>query len=99
TILSELTRAVVGQSVYTSQQDLEQRLAAVLPWDVELLGTSAQAIAVAIRRALGGAQAQLGLIRPEDQATQLSSEEVSRRTANWVGIPWRLLPEVPLPPA
>jgi lipoate-protein ligase A len=98
-ILEDLTRALIGHPATISQAELEHRLQAVVPWDVELIGTSTQAIAAAARRALGDQSARLLTVRQEDQGTQLSAEDIANRTITWKGQDWRVLPERPLPAA
>lgn len=95
-VLARMTEALVRMSVAASQEDLCQRLEDVLPWDVELLGTSTRAVALAVRRALGDVDAPLTLLPEDEIAGRLSDEAVRQRTKSWRGLPWRILPETPL---
>src|SRR5262245_60182831 len=52
-ILQRLADSIIGQPEGKSIQQWNSRLDAALPWDIELLGTSTKALAVAICRALG----------------------------------------------
>jgi len=95
--LHRLTTALVGQSSKLSIQQYKSKLDEVLPWDVELLGTSTQALAVAVCRALGQS-AELTSLIGEDQAP-LSDEQLAEKLAPWKDQHWHLLPEVSLAPA
>jgi lipoate-protein ligase A len=98
-ILERLTQAATGQPVQIESEQLAEALNRALPWDAELIGTSAAAMAVAIRRALGDPSAQLpdSLHPPDHQA--LSSEEIQQAIASWLTVAWHILPERPLSPA
>lgn len=77
---------------------LAARVRAAVPFGVELLGTSPEAIAVAVRRAITG---DPDLHEPPalDRIGAFTSDEIDRLTANWKQLPWRLIREVPLSPA
>jgi lipoate---protein ligase len=75
-------------------QAIESRVQAAIPFNVELLGTSAQVIAIAVRRAITG-EADLHEPQPLERVGSFSTEEIDRFTASWKSIPWQIIPEVP----
>jgi lipoate-protein ligase A len=93
-ISAELTNAPADLDVPA----LAARVRAAIPFGVELLGTSPEAIAVAVRRAVTG-DADLHDAPAMDRIGAFTSDEIDRLTASWKQLPWRLIPEVPLSPA
>jgi lipoate-protein ligase A len=93
-ISAELTNAPADLDVPA----LAARIRTAIPFGVEMLGTSPEAIAVAVRRAVTG-DPDLHDAPPLDRIGAFTSDEIDRLTANWKQLPWRLIPEVPLSPA
>lgn len=80
------------------QVDLwDKKLNSALPWEVELLGTSTLALAVAICRALGQ-PAELEPVQT-DEHRPLSDAELAEKLVPWSKTAWHLIPEVALAPA
>lgn len=77
---------------------LAARVRTAVPFGVELIGTSAEAVAVAVVRAVTG-NPDLHDVPHLDRIGAFTPAEIDRLTAEWRELPWRLLPEVPLPPA
>ncbi len=98
-VLDLMAKVLITLPTSINQEKLAQKLADVLPWDVELIGTSPQAIAVAIRRALGDAHAQLSdPAHPQDHLI-LSDTELEHHLTAWKTVPWRVIPEQSFTPA
>ena len=93
-ISTELTSAPADLDVPA----LAARVRAAIPFGVELLGTSPEAIAVAVRRAVTG-DADVHDTPALDRIGAFNADEIDRLTASWKQLPWRLIPEVPLSPA
>jgi lipoate---protein ligase len=95
-VMAGLTAALDGAPADLDLAALAARLSAAVPFGVELLGTSPEAIALAVRRAIHG---------PDDSSLvterigTFSPGEIESWTNRWKNMPWRLLPEVPLSPA
>lgn len=98
TTLAELTTALDGTPADADVLALAARVRAAIPYGVELLGTSPDAIAVAVRRAVTG-DADLGDAPTLTRIGSYSEAEVDRLTAGWRVLPWRLLAERPAAPA
>ena len=77
---------------------LAARVRAAVPFGVELVGTSAEAVAVAVVRAVSG-NPDLHDVPHLDRIGAFTPAEIDRLTAEWRNLPWRLLPEIPLSPA
>ncbi|MFO0851751.1 MAG: lipoate--protein ligase family protein [Gemmataceae bacterium] len=77
---------------------LAARVRAAVPFGVELVGTSPEAVAVAVRRAVTG-DGDHGEAPPLERVGSFTTAEIDRLTAGWKSLPWRLIPERPLPPA
>lgn len=95
-----LFRLCTAITEHTEQHHVQlwnQKLNAALPWDVELLGTSTLALAVAICRALGY-PAELEPLLTDDHRP-LNELELAEKLAPWSKTAWHLLPEVSLAPA
>jgi lipoate-protein ligase A len=95
-VMHRLLTAIEGQPTSLRHDDWKQKLDAALPWEVELLGTSTAALAVALCRA-SGQQIELEPSTTADK--QLSDTEVAEKLAPWKEQAWHLLPEIALPPA
>lgn len=96
-ILFRLSTAITEHTEQHNVQQWDARLNAAMPWDVELLGTSTQALAVALCRALGE-QAELEPLQT-DEHRPLNDQELAVKLIPWSNIAWHLLPEVALSPA
>lgn len=92
--LQLLVNAILKQSITNTLNQWNDRLQSVLPWDVELLGTSTRALAVAIRRACGE-NAELKPSQSIDDRI-LSTTELNEKLAPWHHTPWHIIHEVPL---
>jgi lipoate-protein ligase A len=94
--------AAVANGLNNSSADLDvpalaARIRAAIPFGVELLGTSPEAIAVAVRRAVSG-DPDLHVAPALDRIGSFTPAEIDRLTAAWKQLPWRLIPEVPHSP-
>lgn len=96
-VLFRLSTAITEHTEQHNVQQWNARLNAALPWEVELLGTSTQALAVALCRALGEA-VELEPLQPDNHAP-LNDQALSEKLASWSSMEWHLLPEVALSPA
>ncbi|HQR07457.1 MAG TPA: hypothetical protein PLN21_11575 [Gemmatales bacterium] len=96
-VLHRLTSAIAQQTVAHTVPQWTTKLNTALPWDVELFGTSTQALAVAICRALGQ-QAELEPLLG-DEHQPLTDQELAEKLAPWSNAAWHLMPEVALAPA
>lgn len=95
--LHRLTSAIIGKLANQTIQQWNVWLNEALPWNVELLGTSTQALAVAVCRALGQS-VELMPLTTEDQL-QLNQKQLEEKLAPWKDQHWHLLPEVAFSPA
>lgn len=77
---------------------LAARVRAAVPFGVELVGTTPDAVAVAVRRAVTG-DGDHGEAPPLERVGAFTTADIDRLTAGWKSLPWRLIPERPLPPA
>src|SRR5258708_5622785 len=80
-VLHRLSTVITAQSEQLPVQQWNAKLNAVLPWDVELLGTSTQALAVALCRALGQPAELDTMLGGEHQP--LNDEELASKLASW----------------
>jgi lipoate-protein ligase A len=97
-VLQLLAKAIQGNPINIEPAALTARLRAAIPFGVELLGTSPEAIAVAVRRAIDGEDLRSAAL-PVERIGAFSESEIDRHTARWKELPWRLLPERALAPA
>jgi len=67
------------------------RVRAAVPFGAELVGTTPEAVALAVVRAVNGPRT--------DRIGTFTPAEIDRLTSEWPKLPWRLLHEVPLSPA
>jgi lipoate-protein ligase A len=98
TVLTALSAALVGQPTHLGIAGFAERVRAALPWDVELVGTTPEAIAVALQRALTG-QGALSAAPLVDAPGSLTDAELERRLAPWRTANWCVIEEAALPPA
>jgi lipoate-protein ligase A len=96
--MAALAAGLVGTPADTDVLALAARARAAIPFGVELLGTSPDAIAVAVRRAITG-DADWGTAPPLPRIGSFTEAEIDGHTAAWKSLPWRLLPERPAAPA
>jgi lipoate-protein ligase A len=77
------------------------RVRAAVPFDVELIGTSPEAVATAVRRAVTGDPdaCPLSVSHDSEYIGSFTREQIDRFTTRWKTLAWRIIPEQPLPPA
>ena len=97
------TLDAVAAALTSSPADLDvpalaARVRAAIPFGVELVGTSPEAIAVAVRRAVTG-DGDLGAAPPIERIGAFTPADIGRLTAGWKTFDWRLIPEVGRSPA
>lgn len=97
-ILRGIESTLIGLPGEMEERAIASHVAAAVPFGVELLGTSPEAIAIAICRAITG-NADLGVPPDLDRVGSLSADAIDRLTDSWRSFPWRLIPESPMPPA
>ncbi len=95
-IFHRLITAINGQLESLTREEWKIKLNAALPWDAELLGSSTDALAVALCRARGE---NVDLQTSATADLQLSDVEISEKLTPWKTQLWHLLPEIELPPA
>ena len=89
--LDAVAAALNGRPATLDVAALAAHVRAAVPFGVELLGTTPEAIAVAVRHAVDlPAAGHIGRFTPA---------EVARFTAGWAAYPWRVVPERPRSPA
>jgi len=96
-VIHRLVSAIGQQTQTHSVEQWTAKLNSALPWDVELLGTSTQALAVALCRALGQAAELEPLLGDDHQL--LTDQELKEKLAPWSNAAWHLIPEAALSPA
>jgi lipoate---protein ligase len=95
-VLTAITEALNGTPADADTAAVAARVRAAVPFGVELVGTSPQAIAVALRRAVG---VEENLPPEPARIGGFTHSQIDALTTGWADYPWRLIPEVPLPPA
>jgi lipoate-protein ligase A len=95
--LTAIADALNGSPADLDLSALAARVRAAIPFGVELLGTSPEAIAVSVRRAVTGND-DLHDVPPLERIGSFTAEEIDRLTDEWKRLPWRLIPEVPHSP-
>ena len=89
--LDAVAAALNGRPATLGVAALAAHVRAAVPFGVELVGTTPEEIAAAVRAAVDAPVAgHIGRFTPA---------EVARFTAGWADYPWRVLPERPLSPA
>ena len=96
--LDAVAAALTGSPADLGVPALAARVRAAVPFGVELVGTSPEAVAVAVRRAVTG-DADLGAAPPVERIGAFSLADIDRLTAGWKRFDWRLIPEVGRSPA
>lgn len=96
--LDAVAAALGGAPADLDVPALAARVRAAVPFGVELVGTSPEAIAVAVRRAVTG-DGDLHAAPPVERVGSFTAADIDRLTAGWKALPWRLIPEVGRPPA
>ena len=113
--LDAIAEGLTGVPADMDVPALAARVRAAVPFGVELVGTSPEAVAVAVRRAVGLSDELRAVSdEPDDPAALLTAHrspltarhigsfttaEIDRLTAGWKSLSWRLIPERPLSPA
>jgi lipoate-protein ligase A len=96
--LTAIAAGLAGAPADLDVPAVAARVRAAVPFGVELIGTSPEAVAVAVRRAVTG-----DVDRPDtpplERIGSFTADEIDHLTAGWKALPWRLIPERPLPPA
>ena len=97
--LDAVDAALTGVPADSSLAALAARVRAAVPFGVELVGTTPEAIALAVRRAVASdpdlghepaASPRIGSFTPD---------EIARHTRGWANLDWRIVDEVPRPAA
>lgn len=96
--LDAIAAALTGAPADLDVPALAARVRAAVPFGVEFLGTSPEAVAVAVRRAASGG-GELAPAPDPERVGSFTADEIDRLTAPWKKHTWRLIPERPLPPA
>jgi lipoate-protein ligase A len=96
--LDAIAAGLTGAPADLDTPALAARVRAAVPFGVDLVGTSPEAVAVAVRRAVTG-DGDDGDPPPLERVGAFTTAEIDRLTAGWKALPWRLIPERPLPPA
>jgi lipoate---protein ligase len=97
-VLHALEQSLIGRPIDLEMRSLSSHLAAAIPFGVELIGTTPDAIAIAVRRAITG-DTQLGDSPTLDRIGSFSNDDIDRLTAFWKQLDWRIISEVPQSPA
>jgi lipoate-protein ligase A len=98
--LDAVAAALTGCPADLDVPALAARVRAAVPFGVELLGTSPEAIAVAVRRAVEPAlNTEFAVPSSDGRVGSFTAAEIDRLTAPWAQLPWRLIPEAPMLPA
>ncbi len=93
--LDAIAAALAGCPADLAAGGLAARVRAAVPFGVELVGTTPEAVAVAVRRAVTGAD-DAGPSPNIERVGSLAAADIARLTAPWRAYPWRVLPERPL---
>lgn len=96
--LDAIAAGLTGAPADLDVPALAARVRAAIPFGVELLGTNPDAIAVALSRAVTG-DGELHAASDPERVGSFTADEIDRLTESWKALPWRLIPERPLPPA
>ncbi|MBL8822792.1 MAG: lipoate--protein ligase family protein [Planctomycetia bacterium] len=95
-VLHRLASAIYDRHNDLTLQQWHHVLESALPWNVELLGTSTRALAVALCRARGDT---VEIEQFSQHEEQFNSLEVAEKLTVWPSQSWHLIPEIALPPA
>lgn len=98
TVLNALAAALAGLPADAHPAALAARLQAAVPYPAELLGTSPEAIALAVRRAIDGGEQHADL-PAADRIGTFTHGEIDFYLKRWKEFTWRVIPESALPPA
>jgi lipoate-protein ligase A len=96
--LDAIAAALAGVPADADVPALAARVRAAVPFGVELVGTTPEAVAVAVRRAVTG-DADLGDAPAVERIGSFTAADIDRLTASWKAFDWRLIPEVGRSPA
>lgn len=97
-VIRSVETALTGLSAELNEIALAAHVASAIPFGTELIGTTPEAIALAVRRAVTG-DADRGVAPNLTRVGSLGTDEIDRLTETWKTIPWRLIPEIALSPA
>jgi lipoate-protein ligase A len=98
--LAAVAAALDGLPADAAVAAVAARVRAAVPFGVELVGTSPEAVAVAVVRAVAGDPVNPLPDPPApDRVGAFTAAEIDRITDGWTRLPWRLIPERPLMPA
>lgn len=97
-VVTAIEAALTGLPATHDTAALAAHIAAAVPYGVELIGTSPEALALAIRRAILG-QADFGQVAELDRVGSLTPDAIDRFLTVWASLPWRIIPEWPRSPA
>jgi lipoate---protein ligase len=93
-----IAAALTGTPADVGVPALAAVVRSAIPFGVEPIGVSPEAIATATRRAVGE-NGELNCRTRSDRIGSFTSSEIDALTAAWHELSWRLIPERPLPPA
>lgn len=93
--LDAVAAALTGCPADLAAGAVAARVRAAVPFGVELVGTTPEAVAVAVRRAVTGAK-DAGPSANTERVGGFTAADIARLTAPWRDYPWRVLPERPL---
>lgn len=96
--LDAIAAALNGAPADSEVPALAARVRAAVAFGVELVGTTPEAIAIAVRRAVTG-DADLGDAPAVERIGAFTAADIDRFTAGWKALDWRLIPEVGRSPA
>jgi lipoate---protein ligase len=96
--LAAISTALSGRPADLDTAALSAHIRAAIPFGVELLGTTPEAIALATRRAITGRDTK-DLPTTHDRIGGFTQSQILSFTAAWKDLPWRLIPEAPHSPA
>ncbi len=94
--LDAVAAALTGTPADQDVPALAARVRAAVPFGVELVGTTPEAVAVAVRRAVTGHEDDAPTPAGSARIGTFTAADIARLTASWHGLPWRVLPERPL---
>lgn len=97
-VITSIEKSITDLSVELQESAIAAHVAAAVPFGVELIGTSPDAIALAIRRAITG-NGEQGVSPNLDRVGALPEEVIQHYSEIWNAIPWRIIPEQSLSPA
>ena len=94
--LEAVAAALEGAPADAAAAALAARVRAAVPFGVELIGASAESIALAVRRAVTGDGGLGAVATGPARIGQFTANDITRLTRGWGELPWRVVPETPL---